>query len=339
MVFWLWVTSLWAAEVMLQSDGEIYAGMPFVLTVLASDFEEDPTPEVSSFSIRDCSVDFLGVSPSVSSQISIINGRRSVSKDVRFAFQYRIVPGKNGVYQIPSVRVSQGSVVAESGPAEFEVRDVERSGDIDIQLQLPKRGVRVGEVVPVFVDLYLRTNINDQSIMVPFFDMTEHVAISAPKEVGDQTIAITTSSGGIELPFSREKVRFKNRDFTRIRLRAEATMIKAGTLNLPPARLVAQIPGRMRRDSFGFPSRSMKKVQALDGARKFVIEPLPLSGQPKSFAGAVGESFSIDVRAQRTVVKVGDPIELEILIRGKGSMNGLKLLDLYLAGLDKKLFV
>ena len=337
-MLWLWMTVVWAQEVFLQADGEIFVGMPFVLTVMVKDFEEDPVPEVLDFSIPNSTVDFLGMSPSVSTQMSYINGRRSVSKDVRFAFRYRVVPSKTGRFQIPSVRVKQGTVEAESGNVQFEVREVSKSRDMAVELVLPERSVRVGEVVPVYVDLYLRTNISDQIIMVPFFDMREYVSLSAPQNGAQQTIAITTAAGEIELPFERDQRQRNGREFTRIRLRAEATMIKAGTLNLNPTRVVAQIPGGLKRDSFGFPSRAMKRVQALDKRQTFVIEPLPLTGQPKSFAGAVGESFAIDVRAQRTVVKVGDPIELDITIRGKGEMAGLKLPNLYAAGLNKKQF-
>ena len=337
-MLWLWMTVVWAQEVILQADGEIFVGMPFVLTVMAKDFEEEPTPEVLDFTIPNSKVDFLGVSPSISTQMSYVNGRRSVSKDVRYAFRYRVIPSKTGTFQIPSVRVRQGTEEAESGNVQFEVREVAQSRDMGVELVLPNRNVRVGEVIPVYVDLYLRTNISEQSIMVPFFDLREYVSLAAPQNAVQQTIAITTAAGEIELPFERDQKQRNGRDFTRIRIRAEATMIKAGNLNLEPTRVVAQVSGGLKRDSFGFPSRAMRTVQALDKRRAFIIEPLPLTGQPKSFAGAVGESFAIDVRAQRTVVKVGDPIELDITIRGKGEMAGLKLPILYSAGLDKKHF-
>ena len=58
----------WAGQVDLRVDGggDIYAGMPFVLEVVAKDFEEVPEPVVESFDIDDCSISYLGVSPMVS---------------------------------------------------------------------------------------------------------------------------------------------------------------------------------------------------------------------------------------------------------------------------------
>ena len=97
-----------AGTVELQVDGKIYAGVPFVLSVVARDFEESPEPVVGDLSIKGCEVSYLGVSPSVSTRMSIINGRRSVQKDVSFVYSYRVLPPKAGEYLIPAVEVGQG---------------------------------------------------------------------------------------------------------------------------------------------------------------------------------------------------------------------------------------
>ena len=56
-----------------------------------------------------------------------------------------------------------------------------------------------------------------------------------------------------------------------------------------------------------------------------MVKPFPLEGRPGSFAGAVGEGFSIEVAADRTVVRVGDPIGLTIALRGKGNLDNASL--------------
>ena len=48
-------------------------------------------------------------------------------------------------------------------------------------------------------------------------------------------------------------------------------------------------------------------------------------GQPASFAGAVGRGFTLDVSADRTVVRVGDPITLTLTLRGAGSLQSAGL--------------
>ena len=60
---WLWVlvSVSWAGRVELRVDGgaDIYEGIPFVLEVVASEFEEVPEPEVQEFAIDGCEV--LGI--------------------------------------------------------------------------------------------------------------------------------------------------------------------------------------------------------------------------------------------------------------------------------------
>ncbi|MEC7986970.1 MAG: BatD family protein [Myxococcota bacterium] len=328
----------WAGEVELNVEGSIYAGVPFVLAVNASDFEETPEPEVAPFSIPGCSIQYLGMSPSVSTQMRFVNGQRSVYRDVRFVYRYQVEAKAAGSYNVPSIEVKQGSDVAKSTPATFVAEEVGTTKDLAIRLRLPERAVRVGETVPLYVDLYLRKNINDQLIVVPLFDQVQNLTVSAPKDAQGRTLAVTTAAGELDLPFTRENAQLNGVQYTRFRMEAVATFLKAGELKVAPAKIVAQLPTGRSRDRFGFPSQSYSLFRAEDKEHTLRVQPLPLQGRPKSFAGAVGQSFSIEVRAKRTVVKVGEPIELEITIRGKGRMAGLKLPDLYAAGLDKDIF-
>jgi len=55
------------------------------------------------------------------------------------------------------------------------------------------------------------------------------------------------------------------------------------------------------------------------------VRPLPIAGRPASFVNAIGRGFSIEVDASRTVVSVGDPIELTLRLRGDGPLAGLSL--------------
>ncbi len=50
-----------------------------------------------------------------------------------------------------------------------------------------------------------------------------------------------------------------------------------------------------------------------------------MSGRPASFAGAVGRGFSLEVSANRSVVRLGDPISLTITIHGDGNLESVSL--------------
>ena len=162
-------------EVQLSIDSkQIIVGVPTVLTVLATGFEEEPTPEVGEISIqgrhRDAvDVDFLGVDPMVSRQTSIINGRRTDSVNVRYAYRYRLMVNHEGEYQIPTVQVTQDDVSATSVPGRFVVKEAPKTADMAIELDMPKRSVWVGETIPLNIDVYLQRDI-DLNVVVPLFD-------------------------------------------------------------------------------------------------------------------------------------------------------------------------
>ena len=341
LVFFLfWLPQAAAQEVSLQVDSDkIYAGVPFVLTVLAQDFEEKPEPTIRQFTIKGCQLSYLGVSPSVSTQVSIFNGKRSVSRDVSFAYRYQITAPKKGTYTIAPIEVKQGTKSAKTKGVQFTVLEVAQSKDMAIRLVLPNRSVRVGEVVPIYLDLYLRKNADDQQIVVPLFNNTKYVSIRAPEHKSRQVLALTTAAGELRLPYQRQdNANLDGQRYTRFRLQAEATMLKAATIQVDPAQVVANLPIGRGRDRFGFPTRRYKLFSAFDKPQTLTIQPLPLQGQPKSFSGAVGESFSIDVKAKKTVVQLGEPITVDIHIRGRGELAGLQLPKLFDAGLDKQLF-
>ena len=117
-MLWAMISMVAAQEVQLSIDTEqVIVGIPTILTVVATGFEEEPTPEVGDFAVqgkhRDAvRLSFMGVEPMVSRQTSIINGRRSDNVIVRYAYRYRMVVDKEGRFQVPSIQVKQGDVSA-----------------------------------------------------------------------------------------------------------------------------------------------------------------------------------------------------------------------------------
>src|SRR5262249_61045001 len=62
-----------------------------------------------------------------------------------------------------------------------------------------------------------------------------------------------------------------------------------------------------------------------DGARVLEVKPRPETDRPNNFAGAGGEQFSIDVQTSRSVVKLGEPVELAIRIKSNQRLDTLAL--------------
>src|SRR4051812_14975562 len=97
---------------------------------------------------------------------------------------------------------------------------------------------------------------------------------------------------------------------------------KAGKLDVPGSSVVAALPTG-RADFFGnAPSRLYR---AADVSRVLEVKPLPQTDKPNNFAGAVGDQFSIDVQTSRSVVKLGEPVELAIRIKSNQRLDTLAL--------------
>ena len=321
-------------------SNELYANVPFELSAIAKGFEEDPAPTISKLTIAGCKVTPLGASPHVSSSIQVVNGRMTQSREVTYVFRFRVEAQKPGTFQVPALTASQGGASAQSRAASFRVRDISTTTDLKLRLTVPSRAVWVGEVFEVSLDLYLRRDPQDTNFVVPLFDQEEWVEVLTP-EVKDKRRTFTFFAGSrkLELPYQSQKDVLEGREYTRFRFSAQIRPKRAGTLSLPPAKVIAGLQVGMTRDRIGFPTARVRRFKAEDTAKTIEVRAPPMQGRPASFAGAVGSGYSIAVQAGRSVVRLGEPIELTIKIRGDGDMSGLTLPALDAdGGLSKTLF-
>ena len=101
----------------------------------------------------------------------IVNGRRSDSTFVRYAYRYRMVVEQEGNFQVPSIQVTQDDVSATSSPGTFRVTEAPTSSEMAIALELPTESVWVGQTIPLNVDLFIQRDLADLIIVVPLFDL------------------------------------------------------------------------------------------------------------------------------------------------------------------------
>jgi len=235
-----------------------------------------------------------------------------------------------GSYQVPALTLTQGGRRATARAGRFTVRDLEGTDQMALRLGLPDRPVAVGETFDLTLDWYLAADPDDPSFSIPIFERPDDFEISTPARSPGDRNALAFSIGGrpVELPFARESADLGGKRYTRFRFTAQVTPLKPGRVQLGRASVVARLPVGWGRDSFGFRVARTAFFKAEDQPAALEVSPLPAQGQPPGFAGAVGVGFSIEVRASQTVVRVGDPIELEITIRGGGRLEGIGLPDL-----------
>ena len=320
---------------------EIHTGLPFVLSLAAVGFDEAPEPDAPELDIEDCRVTYLGMSPSVSRQIQIVNGQRSEWQEVTFVYRWRVQPERAGRYVVPALTVAQGGRSAVSRAASFEATDVEAAGDMFVRMLLPERPVWVGETFDAGVEWLIARDVESYEFVVPLFD-AEHLRFEPPSD-GGRTVTFPAGTGEVELPMQRDTVVEDGVSYTRLRFPARVSVGRAGTLDLAPVRVAARLQSGTYRDAFGFRRSRTALFQAQGERRRLVVRALPESGRPGDFVNAIGTGFSIEVAASRSVVQVGDPIDLTVVVRGDGDLAGLSLppldtLDTEEGGLPPALF-
>ena len=305
---------------------EIYAGMPFTLLLSARGFDEQPAPAEPELAINGCDVTYIGMTPSVSQQITIVNGRRSESREVTFVYRWRVRAPSAGRYTVPALTLSEGTKSAASPAAAFDVDDLERTADMVVRMRLPERPVWVGETFDGAIEWLLARDVESYEFAVPLFEID--AARIEGETVGGRTRSFRIGARVVDLPMQQDRVRENGIDYARIRFPFLATVTRAQSFDLDPVSVVARMEAGGTRGFFDFPSFGRPRgalFRASGERRQLVVRPLPQSGRPDNFVNAVGGGFSIDVQASRTVVSIGDPIELTVSVRGNGELEGLSL--------------
>src|SRR5215207_2024682 len=93
----------------LRREGRPHAGVPFNIAMIVAGFDEQPQPQQPKLEIAGARVTPLGVEPSVSQSIQIVNGKRTDFKRVTWTFRWRIELDKAGRIRVPALTAVQGS--------------------------------------------------------------------------------------------------------------------------------------------------------------------------------------------------------------------------------------
>ena len=313
----------WGQSLTLQLDSEPYANLPFILSLSASGFDETPQPDAPALAIANCQVTYLGVSPSVSQQIQIVNGQRSEWREVTFVYRWRVETPAAGRYEVPPLTVAQGAKSATSRAAAFTTRPMEVTSDMIVRMNLPERPVWVGETFDVAVEWLITRDVERHEFVVPLF-ASDAVRV-APGPGGGQTFPFPAGTTNIDLPVLRDTLTEAGVSYIRLSFPARVTALTPGVLDIAPVRVAARLEAGSVRDAFGFRRTRTALFQAEGERRRLTVRPLPQAGRPAGYVNAVGRGFAIAVQASRSVVQVGDPIELSVTVRGDGDLEGLSL--------------
>ena len=325
---WLALSPFFAGSALAQAaqlttdTGPHYVGEAVGIRVTAVGFEEEPAPTVMVSPAENGTLELVGVSPSVSQSITIRNGQMSRTRDVTHIFQFRYVASEAGAAIVGPFRLKQGTREVPVSAARLTIQAVPSRADLRVELLLPSRPLVVGERVPVTVSFTLeeslRENILEYNLRVPLFDEPAFRFLDEGHP-GDMQIAIETQSGRIDLRGQTRKYSQGNKRYSTISVTRTLVPLVPGRYVIPPTSLSVEEGAAFRRNIFqGRTATKVRSWRAEDPGGSLDVEEIPGSERPPSFGGGIGRGFSLDVSADRTVVQVGDPITLTLLVRGEG---------------------
>lgn len=304
-------------------QGPYYAGEPLRVHLTAEGFDEEPVPAVEFQPPDGAQLRVVGVSPSVNQSISVVNGNVTRRREVKHIFELRLSAERPGQVILPPIRVVQGDKNAQSTATRLELHALPTREDTRVELLLPARPLYVGERASVTLSMRLpdelQRNLHSYTLRVPFFDSGKPFHFLDSDEDGDVSLDIALKDGKLSLPARVESERVGGQEY--VRFSAERTLIplEAGRQRIPPTTLLASEGTTFRRSLFGRrQATQLRKWSASDRVRELVVRPLPSQDRPASFAGSVGRGFTLEVSADRSVLRVGDPITLSLSLRGEG---------------------
>lgn len=252
--------------------------------------------------------------PSQQVSQSWINGKSSFNK----TYSYFLLPTQRGALVIKQASIEINGQLYKTSPIKINVtaaveqprdpNDTQVTADETIHLvaEVSKTNPYINEPITVVYKLYFSYNIG----------ITNWRELDKPKynDFWSQNIDIKQLVAE-EGRYNGEKYRF-------VTLRKTVLYPqKSGKLLIEPLSLDidVQLPTN-RRNIFGQVQvvEDHKRVSA--GAKTIAVKPLPESGKPVDFSGAVGR-FSFKVTPSKTNLKSGESLDLEISVSGNGNLK------------------
>lgn len=267
--------------------------------------------------------------PNQSTSMQIINGVVSGS----LSYSYILLPNTTGTFTIGSASVDYDGENFKTEPialtivkgtakpkddSKQSIPDAEIAQNLFIRTIVDKNRAYLGEQVTVTYKLYTRLNIAAQMSVSKL-----------PQYQGFWAEEIETSPN---ISFSTEVIDGKQFSVGVLK-RAALFPTQTGLLEVTPFELNVPVriqkkrnPNNVWDDFFGDPFGRGETIEYLAKSNTARIEvlPLPESGKPESFRGAVG-NFDFNIFLDKSETVTNEPISIKMTISGRGNIKLLEL--------------
>ena len=253
--------------------------------------------------------------PSQSVSQSWINGKSTFQK----SYIYILLPTQKGQLTIKQASIEINGQIYKTSPVKINVTNAVElpkdpneapsiSADDNIYLiaDISKANPYLNEPITVVYKLYFSYNIG----------ISNWRELNKPKynDFWSQNIDIKQ--------LKAEDGMFKGERYRYVILRKTVLYPqKSGKLEIEPLSLDidCQVPSN-RRNFWGQPLMIDDSKRVSAGSKVINVKPLPESGKPEDFSGAVGR-FDFQVKPSKTVLKNGESFDLNISVVGTGNLK------------------
>jgi hypothetical protein len=291
------------------SSTSAYVGEELTLQVLVRGADSPDQPRIDF--PDQLGVEYRGVSRNTFSSTRIINGRQTTTRDDRYTHTYRLTVKEDGLIEIPPARMTINGRVYESHPSQLVARLPQIATTDTVEIILPDRSVYVGESINAEVVWWIGGSTSGFSFDSSNFPRSVRVAPGAiPEPNGDQRAFEFLGEQAVGVV---EQTIRNGQPMTRLRFSLRITPTETGPITIGPIRAVF-----VRADDF---NRGRRAYAESDPVTLDVVN-VPTAGRPDGYSGLIGQ-YSVSTGASNTRVNVGDPIELQLLVRGDEPMVGI----------------
>lgn len=296
--------SLFSAEieVIVGSDTAAEgAKIPVTVNVMT---ENGDSIDAGSFLLGNKSIELSFLHNSVQSSVHIINGRREDHSTVTSAFQFEIEGRGVGEHQLPELSVKVNGVRVVSKPIIFEISGAEYSEGFRLEASIAGRTpIYPGQQIDLLYRIFFSENLDLTHKDLPMLE-----GVDGLKKVGEQKLT-----------------GYRTGNYTVQEIKQTFEASKAGHYHFPLGSLEGVI---YEEDFFGNKTYQFPRLRAEAESDVLEVREFPSRDQPVSFNGALGDyQMKVKMLSSKELY-VGDKIELQLILIGKGEANTLRAPDL-----------
>lgn len=347
-------------EVKVQIEKQsMYLGESVIYNVLLNHVDQPAEPDLTA--IRESfDVEKLGEQDQNSNSITIINGVTTRNERRGRLYQYRLTPKSADTTRVPSpVATVDGKEISGE---EIPIRVVapEKQDTVFLEIDVDKNQVYPMQPFTVALKVSVMglpgqyagedpVSVVDDAprLAIPWFDDDQLTGIVPEKPWNETLQPLMTRRGGfginsiqsdsvISLFDRRRKTGFLPRPTKSKRTNSDGDEIEywdykfirqftpkdVGDVTFGPVSIKGMFVSEIRnRRAIG------KDIFAIAQPKVVTVKPVPTEGRPESWTGAIGR-FKLFSSLSPTKARVGDPITLQLTLRGEGTLEQTQAPDL-----------